>query len=139
MFYEFFFSTTITVFKFPSLYISVIFITVMLWNNCFGSKFKGQSQCNISFFYFMLFTFCTFKDYTELHYSIAEGIVFFIVVHRFQQPSSTFEQDHVFPQSKSCCLSSAATGTQHSVGSYQQNGVITGFFSKHQAGDNVIV
>jgi hypothetical protein len=88
----------------------------------------------------MLFMFQTLKNYKDLHYSIAEGIVLFITVHCCQQPSSTFGQEHVFPPSKSCSLSSAATGTKHSVGSpYQQNGVLTGFFSKHKAGDNVIV
>jgi hypothetical protein len=53
--------------------------------------------------------------------------------------SSAFEQERVFPPGKSC-PSSAAPGAQRSaVPRYWPNGVIAGFLSNDETGDNLIV
>ena len=61
----------------------------------------------------MLFTSWTFEHFTELYYSISEGVIIFhFSLHLCRQSSPTFEQEHVFSSGKSCCPSSAVTGTR---------------------------
>jgi hypothetical protein len=61
--------------------------------------------------YFMLCVGYTCENFTELHYNIVGGIdIFLCFIHFHQQSSSAFEQERVFPTSKSCCHFFAATG-----------------------------
>jgi hypothetical protein len=81
------------------------------------------------------------ENFTELQYKTAEGTtVFQCSLHLCQQPSSTFEQEHVFPPTKSWSPSSAAIGTRNSAMPHHwHNGVLIGFLSKDQTGDTLTV
>ena len=65
-------------------------------------KYKGHSESNASFLYFIFFNFVLFTSWTcenstEPHYSFAEGIVLFSVV-------STFVDILVPPLNKTMCF-----------------------------------
>jgi hypothetical protein len=64
-------------------------------------------------FYFMLFTSSTLEIFTELHYSIAEGVILQCILHNCRHSSSTFEQAMYYllvPPSTSYSPSCTATG-----------------------------
>jgi hypothetical protein len=82
-------------------------------------------------FYFMLFPSWTCETFTELHYSIAEGIVIFQCrLHLYWPSSSTFEHEHEFLR-----VNVAGCSLQPLVNGILQCLVI----SKDQIGDNLIL
>jgi hypothetical protein len=61
-------------------------------------------------------------------------------LHLGQQPSSTFEKQHIFLPSKSWFPSSAAIGTrQFAMPHHWHNGDLVGFLSKDETGDTLMV
>lgn len=53
--------------------------------------------------FYLLYTSCTYENFTELHYNVNESIVIFQCgLHPCREPSSTCEAAHVLPPSKSC-------------------------------------
>ena len=78
-------------------------------------------------FYFMLFTSSTLEIFTELHYSIAEGVILQCILHNCRHSSSTFEQAMYYllvPPSTSYSPSCTATDAGLSAPSrHWRNGV----------------
>jgi hypothetical protein len=91
-------------------------------------------------FYIMQLSSWIWQNFTELDNNTAEGTVTFQCgLHLCQQSSSTFEQEHVFPPCTSCSPS-AATGAWHpTVPHHWCKGTLTGFLSKEQTGDKLMV
>jgi hypothetical protein len=81
------------------------------------------------------------KNFTGIHYNIAQGTVIYqYSLHLYQQPSFTFEGKHVFPSGKNCSPFSAATGPWYSkVTHHLHNDCLTGILSKDQRGANMMV
>ena len=88
---------------------------------------------------FMLFASWTCENFTGLHCSIAEGIVIFQCSLQRCAQCSALEQERAFPPSKSCPPSAAPGAQRSAVPHYWYNGVIAGFLSNDETGDNLMV
>jgi hypothetical protein len=89
--------------------------------------------------HFMLFTSWKCENFTELHYNIAKGIVILQCNLNRCRQSSTFEQTHVFPPGKFCSPSATTAAQRSAVPRHWCHGVIAGFLSNEQTGDNLMV
>lgn len=94
-----------------------------------NALFSYGKQC-LLFFYLMLLTRWTCKNYKERRYNIAEDVLIFqCTFYPCWQSSVSFEQDHAFLPSKGCCPSPESSDVRRAtVPRHWHNAVLAAFY-----------